>query len=93
MSAGLAKPAGFTVQVRYCASLREALGGGQAVAVPAGCTVGVLRDLLIAQGAGHAHALARGRAVRAAVAQQMAAEDTLLLAGAEVAFFPPVTGG
>ena len=55
--------------------------------------MGVLRDLLIGQGGAHAHALARGRAVRAAVAQQMAAEDTPLPAGAEVAFFPPVTGG
>lgn len=83
----------YTVQVRYFASLREALGGGQVVAVPAGCTVAVLRELLIGQGDTHAQALARGRAVRVAVAQQMAAEDTLLPAGAEVAFFPPVTGG
>ncbi len=94
MSANLGKETtGFTVQVRYFASLREALGAGQAVVVPMGCTVGALRDLLVAQGAAHASALARGRALRAAVAQQMATEDTPLQAGAEVAFFPPVTGG
>ncbi len=83
----------FTVQVRYFASLREALGGSQAVTVVAGSTVGGLRDQLIALGGAHAQALARGRAVRAAVAQRMAADDTPLAAGAEVAFFPPVTGG
>ena len=83
----------LTVQVRYFASLREALGSGQAVAVPAGCTVGGLRSLLLERGGAHALALAPGRAVRAAVAQQMAADDTPLVDGAEVAFFPPVTGG
>ncbi len=31
--------------------------------------------------------------IRAAVGQQMATDDTLLAEGAEVAFFPPVTGG
>ncbi len=85
--------ADFSVQVRYFASLREALGSGQAVTVAADCTVGGLRDQLIALGGAHAQALARGRAVRAAVAQQMAADETPLAAGAEVAFFPPVTGG
>ncbi len=88
-----AEPGGFTVQVRYFASLREALGSGQSFQVPPACTVGQLRNLLIAQGGAHALALARGRAVRAAVAQQMAGEDTPLTPGAEVAFFPPVTGG
>jgi molybdopterin synthase sulfur carrier subunit len=83
----------FTVQVRYFASLREVLGSGQTVVVVAGSTVGGLRDQLAALGGAHAQALARGRAVRAAVAQQMAADDTPLAAGAEVAFFPPVTGG
>ncbi len=88
-----ADPARITVQVRYFASLREALGSGQAVAVPAGCTVAGLRSILVAGGGAHALVLAQGRAVRAAVAQRMAADDTPLLAGAEVAFFPPVTGG
>ena len=83
----------ITVQVRYFAALREVLGGSEAVHIASGSTVGALRDLLIARGGAHAQVLARQRAVRAAVAQQMAADDTLLTAGAEVAFFPPVTGG
>jgi sulfur-carrier protein len=37
--------------------------------------------------------LARGRAVRCALNQTMAEESVLLLDGAEVGFFPPVTGG
>ncbi|MEY2954360.1 MAG: hypothetical protein RLZZ401_2447, partial [Pseudomonadota bacterium] len=40
-----------------------------------------------------ASALARGKAVRVAVNQVMADESTPLMASAEVAFFPPVTGG
>ena len=38
-------------------------------------------------------ALARGRALRCALNQQMADEATPVPPGAEVAFFPPVTGG
>ena len=52
-----------------------------------------LRDSLIARGGAHAEALARGKAVRTAVNQTLCAEDAALTEGAEVAFFPPVTGG
>ena len=38
-------------------------------------------------------ALAPGRPVRAALAQVVCSDDALLADGAEVAFFPPVTGG
>ncbi|MFL6681544.1 MAG: MoaD/ThiS family protein, partial [Burkholderiaceae bacterium] len=41
----------------------------------------------------HAQALAPGRAVRVAVDQALADESATLRDGAEVAFFPPVTGG
>jgi molybdopterin synthase sulfur carrier subunit len=81
------------VQVRYFASLREALGAEEAVDVPAGSTLGALRDGLLARGGEHARCLARGRAVRCALDQVMADEAALLHEGAEVAFFPPVTGG
>ena len=82
------------VQLRYFASLREALGPGQRVELAEGSTLAMLRDQLLASGGRHAEVLARGRAVRCAVNQVMAAEEDLLLAdGAEVAFFPPVTGG
>lgn len=81
------------VQVRYFASLREALGPGEAVELPAGATVAALRDALLARGGRHAEMLARGRAVRCAVDQVMRDEAAPLADGAEVAFFPPVTGG
>eukprot|EP01034_Spumella_vulgaris_P001948 gene1948-2548_t len=42
--------------------------------------------------AAHADVLARGRAVRCALNKQMCDESTLIPDGAEVAFFPPVTG-
>ncbi|MDO8419009.1 MAG: MoaD/ThiS family protein [Rubrivivax sp.] len=81
------------VQVRYFASLREALGAGEAASVPEGSTLGALRDALLSQGGRHAEVLARGRAVRCALDQAMSDESALLHEGAEVAFFPPVTGG
>ena len=83
----------LTVTVRYFASLRERLGASEAVAVAAGSTLGELRDALIARGGAHADALARGRALRCALNQVMADEASPVPAGAEVAFFPPVTGG
>lgn len=81
------------IQLRYFASLREALGSGEALDVAADTTVGQVRDALIARGEPYASALARGRALRAALNQTMCAEATELTEGAELAFFPPVTGG
>lgn len=82
------------VSVRYFASIREALGPGEQVELPPGATLGALRDALIARGGRHAEVLARGRALRAALDQVMASDESLAIGeGAEVAFFPPVTGG
>jgi molybdopterin synthase sulfur carrier subunit len=84
------------IQVRYFASLREALGAGEAVEVTASApapTVLALREALIARGGPHARVLGRDRAVRCAVNQAMAEDTTPIPPSAEVAFFPPVTGG
>ena len=81
------------VQVRYFASLREALGPHEQVQVPPGATLGELRDQLIASTPRHAEALARTRTLRGAVNHVMCDEATVVPEGAEVAFFPPVTGG
>jgi sulfur-carrier protein len=81
------------VRLRYFASLREALGTGEMVEAAPGSTVAQLRDALIARGAPHATALARGRAVRTALDQTLCDESAALHEGAELAFFPPVTGG
>ena len=82
-----------SVNVRYFASLREALGSAEAVDWHPGLTLGELRERLIARVGAHAEVLARGRALRCALNQVMAAETTLVPEDAEVAFFPPVTGG
>lgn len=82
-----------TVRLRYFASLREALGDGETLALTEGQSVGAVRDQLIARGGPHAQVLARGRAVRAALDQTLCDESALLHDGAELAFFPPVTGG
>jgi molybdopterin synthase sulfur carrier subunit len=81
------------IQIRYFASLREVLGAAETVDAAAGATVGSLRDALIARGGRHAESLARGRAVRCALNQRMCADADALADGAELAFFPPVTGG
>ncbi len=81
------------VRLRFFASLREALGPGEEVDLEAGSSLGQLRDRLIARGGIHAQVLARGRAVRCALNQVMVDESSPVPDGAEVAFFPPVTGG
>ena len=83
------------LSLKYFASLREALGPGGALEwTPAGApTAAALRAWLCTQSDAHAQALAPGCAVRVAVDQTLADEATPLHDGAEVAFFPPVTGG
>lgn len=85
----------MNIQVKFFAGLREALGSGaMPLLVPDKVmTVGELRAWLCLQSAAHAEALAQTKAVRAALNQTMCAEDAALMEGAEVAFFPPVTGG
>lgn len=81
------------VNVRYFASIREALGQGSEPVETTAATLGALRDELIARGEAYAASLARGRAVRMALDQVLSDESAALADGAEVAFFPPVTGG
>lgn len=83
----------MNVTVRYFASLREALGSGETLDLAAGESVGGLRDSLMQRSAVHAEALHRKRALRCALNQALCEESALVLEGAEVAFFPPVTGG
>ena len=83
----------LTIQLRYFASLREALGAAETVSMASGSTLADLRDALVARGGRHADVLQRGRAVRVAMQQLMSDESATLVDGAEVAFFPPVTGG
>ena len=82
-----------TVTIRYFASIREVLGTGEKLDVREGATVGEVRDALIARSPEHGAALARGKALRCALNQSLSDESAAVGQGAEVAFFPPVTGG
>ena len=81
------------VTVKYFASIREAIGQGSEPVTTSAATLAALRDELIARGGVYAQALARGKTLRMALNQTMADEATVMHDGAEVAFFPPVTGG
>jgi molybdopterin synthase sulfur carrier subunit len=84
----------MAVTVKFFASVREAVGASsEALDLPAGVlTVGDLRRHLSARGDAWRQALG-SPALRMACNQVMCDADTALADGAEVAFFPPVTGG
>lgn len=80
------------ITVRYFASLREAIGQSQEDLHTSASRTGEVRDELLARGGSYA-CLSRERSVRLALNQIMVEEDALLQENAELAFFPPVTGG
>ncbi len=83
------------LHVLYFAALRERVGrSDETVNAPDGVTtVAQLRDWLARRGEPWQQAFAQTRRVRAAVDQAMVDDGHSLHDGAEVAFFPPVTGG
>lgn len=83
------------IQLRFFASVREKLGVSEEMLdLPEQAkTVGDVRKYLVARGGVWAEVLAEGRALRMAYNLQMTTAETVIEEGAEVAFFPPVTGG
>jgi molybdopterin synthase sulfur carrier subunit len=81
------------VRIKYFASIRESIGMPSETRETQATTLAALRDELISLGDPYATCLERGRAVRMAQNQLMSEENAALLDGAELAFFPPVTGG
>jgi molybdopterin synthase sulfur carrier subunit len=83
------------LRVLYFAALRERVGRSEeTVDVPDDVSrVGELQRWLAGRGEPWTTAFAETRRVRAAVDQSMASEGAELHENAEVAFFPPVTGG
>jgi molybdopterin synthase sulfur carrier subunit len=81
------------VQIKYFASIREAIGLSAETLETEAPTLAALREALIARGGAYADSLAHGRALRMALNQVMSQESAQLSEGSEVAFFPPVTGG
>ena len=83
------------VTVLYFARLREALGRArEELALPESVIdLSGLREVLVSRGGAWAQELNGSRGIRAAVNQEVAAGDTPVKDGDEIAFFPPVTGG
>jgi molybdopterin converting factor subunit 1 len=81
------------LRVLYFARLRERFGVAEETLDFAGASVADLVAQLQARGGVWAEELAAGRAFRVAVNQDIVALDAALPDQAEVAIFPPVTGG
>ena len=81
------------IHIRYFASVREHIGMADETIETTATTLSALRMELISRGDVYATALETGKAIRMAMNQSVCHGDTLLLENAEVAFFPPVTGG
>jgi sulfur-carrier protein len=83
------------MQLLYFAWVRERIGtGAEDLALPAEVvTVGQLLDWLATRSPGHAAALADRGAIRVAIDQDFAGADAAIAGAAEIAIFPPVTGG
>ena len=81
------------LRVLYYARLRERFGIAEEQIEFAGHTAADLVTALQARGGAWAEELGGGRAFRVAVNQDIVALDAALPDHAEVAIFPPVTGG
>ena len=81
------------LRVLYFARLRERFGTTEETLDFSGATAADLVSQLQARGGVWAEELAAGRAFRVAVNQDIVALDAAVPDHAEVAIFPPVTGG
>jgi molybdopterin synthase sulfur carrier subunit len=85
----------MNLELRFFASLREALGVSQeSITIPAEVkTIADLRSYLAKRSDQWTAVLGNKKIIRCALNQQMVDANTPLEDDAEVAFFPPVTGG
>ncbi|WGH80379.1 molybdopterin converting factor subunit 1 [Jannaschia ovalis] len=81
------------MRVLYFAWLRERIGQGAETVETEAATIADLVAELRARDDRHAAAFADMSAVRAARDQELVPLDTPLGGAAEIAFFPPMTGG
>ena len=83
------------IKILYFAYLREQLGVDSETLVLQGneWTIGKLRSHLRSRGGVYAQAFAAGKPVKAALNQTMVEDSAVITSEAEIAFFPPVTGG
>lgn len=83
------------IQLRLFSSLREAVGiSTEDIQLPESIqTIEHVREWLRARGEPWLSAFAPEKLLRAALNHEMVPFETQVQEGAEVAFFPPVTGG
>jgi len=83
------------LQLRFFASIREVLGVSQeSISIPESIkTIADLRVHLSERGGAWSEVLDQNKVLRCALNQHMVDASTRLEDSAEVAFFPPVTGG
>jgi molybdopterin synthase sulfur carrier subunit len=83
------------LELKFFASLREGLGlASESIASPVEVkTIADLRRHLAQRGNPWAEVLGEAKVIRCALNHEMVSDSTLLIDGAEIAFFPPVTGG
>ena len=81
--------------VLYFAWIKEKVGLSQEQISPPAAVANVtqLMDWLASRGGGYAAAFAERKLIKAAVDQVHVPQTTSITGAAEVAFFPPVTGG
>ncbi len=83
------------MKVRYFAWVRERVGKTEEeIDPPAGvATVGELVAWLAQRGDGYAHAFGNPKVIRTAIDRSHVRADSRIAGAAEIAFFPPMTGG
>jgi sulfur-carrier protein len=83
------------MKLRYFAWVRERIGKPEEdIEVPVGVgTVGELVAWLSARGEEYAYAFENPKVIRAAIDRTHVRPDASLKGAAEIAFFPPMTGG
>ncbi len=83
------------MKILYFAWLRQHTGMAEEILEPAPqvATAGALIDWLIDRSPGHAAAFEQRSSIRIAIDQAFADPGDSIVGAAEVAFFPPVTGG
>lgn len=83
----------MNITIRYFASIRELVGLSQESLSTTSKNLDELRQELISRGGPFAQALGADMVVRIALNQKVSDGDAEIQEGAEIAFFPPVTGG
>ena len=83
------------MKLRYFAWVRERIGKAEEELDPPSdvATVGELVEWLKRRGDGYAYAFENPRIVRAAIDRNHVRADARIENAAEIAFFPPMTGG